>query len=76
MGRQVVDEDGTIYERDRDGDMVPVGHIEPAPMLAGVLCEEHGEYGYEGIACPCCISETLAGERPRAFIGHKFESDQ
>lgn len=77
MGRQIADDDGTLYERDRDGEMVPVGRVAPRPLRPGALCEDHGEpYGYKAASCPDCISEALAGDRPRAYIGRHFALDE
>lgn len=80
MAHSHVDKDGTLYEHGRSGELVPVvpasePSVPATPWPAPGLCEDHAEpYGYAGPTCPDCISETLAGERPRKFVGRRYRS--
>jgi hypothetical protein len=75
-GRQFIDGDGVIYERDRAGDLVAVGHQPPPRPAPGALCADHGEpFGYTAGACTPCMADWRSGERPAAFIGLHFDPD-
>jgi hypothetical protein len=68
--RQFVDGDGVIYERDRAGDLVAVGHQPPSRPAPGALCVDHAEpYGWRADACPDCVSEVLGGHRKPEYVG-------
>lgn len=80
MAHSHVDRDGTRYERDRTGELVPVVPAsEPVALpvwhlAPGQLCENHSEpYGYPADACPPCVADYLSGERPAAFIGRHYD---
>ena len=69
-GRQFVDDDGVIYERDRAGDLVAVGREPPPRPAPGALCVDHADpYSWPAAKCPDCISEVLGGHRKPEYSG-------
>lgn len=70
MAHSHVDRDGTLYERDRSGDLVPVGHRPPPRPAPGAICVDHAEpYRWPADSCPACISEVLGGDRRPEYVG-------
>jgi hypothetical protein len=76
MSSRIVDADGVVYIRDRDGSMVP--DLPPVEDLVpshpeGTRCAEHWRtYGTAAAHCYVCWSEAKAGNRPRAFVGRVY----